>query len=766
GNSGPRYQSLTSPGLARRVIDVGATTKTDALWTYSSRGPVQTSWDIKPDLVAPGVNISSTFPGGYAYGTGTSGSTPHVAGAAALLRQLHPAWSPDQVKAALMNTAKDLGRSPYDQGAGRLQADQAAVTPALVLPPSLSLGRADPTQPVWTRQEALTVVNVSTATVTYTLSIAGSFPAGVTRSVTPNQVVVGPGGSAAVTFTIAVDTALVPDKTAAPFAYWGAIRAIPSGHAAPALRVPFAFIKAPLLRLHVDEAPISVMLLRHGDPLVSRYATPVTTTSDHLLPAGTYDVVVQYQQPYAYVLQTVELTRTAEITLPRAAAIHQARIAFTDEAGQTAAPNHAVHRLMRGGNGWLVSETSVTAPISEVVRFSDLPSTYVWERTVTDADPTSVAYRQWHGRFEGISSDLEFLTAPADFARVDHPLRPRPLPQPGVAVYDLWELIGYATPTYSYMVGPTVPPVTVPYERRAYYRTPPPGYELYALRFVAPDLKTNVWAGTLTSPWLQLDAERRLTWQQPSTPLQTYYRVPTGAGVVEPLGLGPAHWFARFATTTPDSVRLVAAQGTWLFYRAYQGGDTSWEQRQPYELWQGDTLIGTGDIGASTGGSQALISLPVSGTYTLTLPLTYTLGATEVVTGHGTVTAVFDTRQVATDANPPTVSVLRILDAASGQPTDAAAGPVQVRLVVTDDVSAPTVTVAYDVGTGWVPVTVTPATDDEYAAELPGLPDGVLVRLRIVARDAAGNTLTHLLEPAYLVRWGRLYLPIALKDAG
>lgn len=755
GNSGPYYQSITSPGVARKAIGVGATTKADALWTFSSRGPGPAGWAIKPDLVAPGVNISSTIPGGYTYGTGTSSSTPHVAGAAALLRQLHPAWSPEQVQAALMNTALDLGRNPFEQGAGRLQVDQAAATPALVLPPSLRLGRVDPAQPIWTHQEALTVENASTATVTYTLSIVGSFPAGVTRAVSPAQVAVGPGSSAPVTLTVTVDTATVPDQTTDPFAYWGAVRAVPIGHAAPALRVPFAFLKAPLLRLHVDEAPISAMFLRHGDPLVSRYVAPATTTSDHLLTAGTYDVVVQYQQPYAYVLQTIELTQTAEVTLARAAAVHQVRIAFTDENDQTVAPTHAFHRFMRGGNGWLVSESAATEPIAEVLWFSDVPATYVWERTVADADPTDVAYRQWHGRAEGVSGDLEFLTDPTDLARVDHPLRA----VPGATAYTFWELIGYATPYYAYMVGPTPSTVPVPYVRRAYYRTPPSGHELYAVRLALPDPEPSLWEGAFQSPWLQLDADRHLTWQQPAGEMSPYYRVP--AGGAEPLGLGPIHWFARFANDAPDSVRLAPSEGSRLFYRAYQGGDGSWELSQPYELWRDGALVQAGDVGADTGSSQVLVSLPVSGTYSMTLPFTYTLGATDGMTGHGRVVAVFDTRQAATDANPPVVEVLRVLE--DGQPTDVVAGPAELRLVVTDAVdAAPVVSVDYDAGGGWAPVAVA-KTGDEYTASLPGLVDGTAVRLRIAATDASGNVLTHILEPAYLVRWRRVYLPLALK---
>jgi len=128
------------------------------------------------------------------------------------------------------------------------------------------------------------------------------------------------------------------------------------------------------------------------------------------------------------------------------------------------------------------------------------------------------------------------------------------------------------------------------------------------------------------------------------------------------------------------------------------------------------------------------------------------------------------TRQYAADASPPFVKVLRLLDVASGQPADVIAGPVDLHLVVTDAVSAPTVhgtlrvTVAHNVGAGWVPVAVTGAAG-EYVAHLPGFANGTAVHLRVVAVDAAGNALTHYLEPAYVTVYGRVYLPVVLKDS-
>ncbi|WP_160724190.1 S8 family serine peptidase [Bacillus sp. USDA818B3_A] len=119
----------------------------DRLADFSSRGPVTGSWEIKPDIVAPGVAINSTIPGGYLSLQGTSMAAPHVAGACALIKQAHPDWTPTQIKAALMNTAKPIGPVPntlyrtYEQGAGRIQVDEAIQTASLVTPSSLRFGK-------------------------------------------------------------------------------------------------------------------------------------------------------------------------------------------------------------------------------------------------------------------------------------------------------------------------------------------------------------------------------------------------------------------------------------------------------------------------------------------------------------------------------------------------------------------------------------------------------------------------------------------------
>jgi minor extracellular serine protease Vpr len=111
--------------------------------SFSSRGPAPYSLALKPDVAAPGVDIVSPIPGGYGTWSGTSMATPAVAGAAALLHQRHPAWTPAQIKAALVVTARPVFNdtahkhptSVLAAGGGMIDV-QAADDPGLFAAPS------------------------------------------------------------------------------------------------------------------------------------------------------------------------------------------------------------------------------------------------------------------------------------------------------------------------------------------------------------------------------------------------------------------------------------------------------------------------------------------------------------------------------------------------------------------------------------------------------------------------------------------------------
>ncbi len=111
---------IAVPGVARDAITVGASDGATMMST-SPNGPTY-DFRIKPDLLAPGKNIDScdSDASGYTPMTGTSQAAAHVTGTVALLRQVHPTWTPAQIKAALMTTATNLNLDPYQQGGGRV----------------------------------------------------------------------------------------------------------------------------------------------------------------------------------------------------------------------------------------------------------------------------------------------------------------------------------------------------------------------------------------------------------------------------------------------------------------------------------------------------------------------------------------------------------------------------------------------------------------------------------------------------------------------
>ena len=194
------------PGLAGAASETNAAAG-DLLNDSSSRGVHGSLGIVKPDVAAPGTSISSVAAGtgtGRTTKSGTSMATPHVTGIAALVRQAHPRWTAQQVKAAVMNTAThdvwtEPGQTgdvygPERVGSGRVDAlaavsddviAYAADNPSLV---SVTFGVVPVGDRTVVRKAKVTVRNLGRTAKTYSTSFAKATGAGgATISVWPSQ---------------------------------------------------------------------------------------------------------------------------------------------------------------------------------------------------------------------------------------------------------------------------------------------------------------------------------------------------------------------------------------------------------------------------------------------------------------------------------------------------------------------------------------------------------------------------------------------------
>ncbi len=210
GNEGGSIVSIGTPGTARDAITVGAHDADGVVADFSSRGPTPGLLTFKPDVVAPGVGIFSAKHGGglIAFG-GTSMATPHVAGICALLRSLHPDWTPADVKAALVSTALPVDATAFVRGAGRVDAQRAHEAKIFVRGAGLSFGLAPSSTGTLEATRTFRIENRSTAEQAFEL-VAPSVPNGITLTVTPATFTVPPGESRSVEVRLVLDNVVVP----------------------------------------------------------------------------------------------------------------------------------------------------------------------------------------------------------------------------------------------------------------------------------------------------------------------------------------------------------------------------------------------------------------------------------------------------------------------------------------------------------------------------------------------------------------------------
>ncbi len=240
-------------GLSAKQIRINkATIFTPAMASFSSRGPVQGSGQVKPDVSAPGVNILAAAPPASALAalaagangvnyiaiSGTSMATPHTSGAVALIRNAHQDWTPDMIRTAMINAATNLRSesqvpqtdglySILSQGGGLIDVYHAANIKALmgetgdgITAPSILGSHSYGEVPVAnnrvtsTQSVTVTIQDLSGQGGTYNLGVANNQDVainGIGVTTSPSSVTVPAGGSATFTVSTTFDGNLIRD---------------------------------------------------------------------------------------------------------------------------------------------------------------------------------------------------------------------------------------------------------------------------------------------------------------------------------------------------------------------------------------------------------------------------------------------------------------------------------------------------------------------------------------------------------------------------
>lgn len=285
----------------------------DTLAGFSSAGPnVDSKLSIKPDFVAPGVGILSTWP---AYGkfdphasydeaykriSGTSMAAPHVAGLALLIKQAHPNWTPFDIRAALANTADVLPGDDngtydvYQQGAGRVNVAHAIDTDALlqsIEPITILDKNYSPTNvinyndsanfgvlaPGAAGSENLQLKNTGSADLTYAAAIEwhGDVPAGITANLDHSVVAAAAGKTTPFTLDLNVGETAVTGSS-----YEGQINLTAVGQ--PTLHLPFSLY----VGTELPDSTVGIQEIALTNSIIHpKLDTPITTDLSYKLTA-------------------------------------------------------------------------------------------------------------------------------------------------------------------------------------------------------------------------------------------------------------------------------------------------------------------------------------------------------------------------------------------------------------------------------------------------------------------------------------------------
>ncbi|HZR84314.1 MAG TPA: S8 family serine peptidase [Candidatus Binatia bacterium] len=756
GNSGG-YYTVGSPGVARTALTVGAISEAGAAAAYfTSGGPTADTFDLKPEISAPGVNICAARAAGTELGAtcidathvvldGTSMATPHVAGAAALLRGVFPALSPADVKSLLAQNGRPSNDSALQVGASILDVSASGSAETVVDPQTLSFGLDDLLVPTWAPTRTLTVRNVGATARSYTIGATGhafGLPAGATVTFDPASFSLSPGQSRTIQVALTVDNAAVPNQTTAPSAYEAMIELRSTGETQ---RVPMIFIKSPLLRIQTDQ--VATLVYAHDrSSIYNAYAVvPAGTTVDMLVPAGTYDVIMMFSASIAaYVVhEGIVVTDRHDEIMSSTEASHTVSLAGKSEVGSPLTESIRAITIYHRASGLGLATLSSGAAVPFAIPMSSMSSAYDVDLALM-AQPGDRTYLVNEG-LAGVSESAALANTPSQLTHGAFRYYANPGETPSGTMEFLSVMVGS---TFGFGLGP--PPVS-PVDRDFWVAPAPrPGARIFVQPAVLltgnPDTSHNCpwYRGATASGVIQ--AFNAL---DPDDPV---YETSTGE---LPLDLGPASLFVKLVSTNAWlQARNVAAAWTWTFHSPGGDGPEAPGGTIGYRLLANDHVVASGVMPQSGFGGPFLPFLfPLAARpYVLeTDPLPYWIGG---VRATARIAASFDTRSYPADVDPPYLRRVEVRSAGALAEVVPVGMDPTVLIEAHDDVDA-TVALSLQATAAGVKtlVPVVPIGPGVYEATLTGAcDDGGAVDLLVSAADSSGNRLDEWLTPAFVCR--------------
>jgi len=790
--NGPRYQTIVSPGTARKALTVGATDKSDMMALFSSKGPTTWTYSIKPDVVAPGVDINApNLGGGSQSGSGTSWSAPLVTGAAALLLELHRDWTPEIIKAAFMQTARDVGQDVWTQGTGRIDVYRAARVGAVVTPGSISLGLAEFIQPAWVHTDTLYLQNFSSGPRTYNLSVSTTPVIGISYTLSPSSVTIAAHQTASVVFSASVDYS-APLLDTNPPAHVGSILAVSSEDT---LKVPFALVRSSYIDLRVKSRYEPWVQIISRDRIEALLGTRDFKLSDGvysargLIKSGDYDInAILGSGQVQVVKESIPVRPLATVNIDEAEAKYTIGVRLTDKDGQALDPSTRAFftyklfsKKIKLSLNNVISSYEPLSFINNIrIKVSALSDAYIAYNCVSSYPHARTIYTV-QGAAEGVNQDRIFSAPPEKLTRrlieykVDNSIQRLAFLQflnagiPGIA--EAFPLSDYPT-------------LSRPFQQE-WYMGGSADSALVNAGYLSDWVSVfhYMTGGVLfltPNRYVVKDGQLQLTFltDYGSPPLVTQ-----SSRLV--FGLGPTHWFGRFQND--NSLLRVKTNtkygGAWfldqgfslqrlflpLFLSQFQDASPKALDFKLYD--QNGLLVTAGRLNDYVTYElrdppylyrDYAASIPVSVPAKYTMEVSDTSYSVSGRKGRAAVWVTMDTRLA--DRNPPTMKSLNILAGSDYTDFLKAGQNGQIQFSVSDDVGLQSVSLSYrtESDTVWRNLPLTNTLNSAiYSTSVPDSFPSAFISLRILAQDNSGNVLDYKVEPAF--RFGINNVPLAFR---